>query len=391
MKNFFCEDEINLYYHQNAYTYSSEDDSEDLFSEPISFFEEEAALDWDIPDDLYDYPFKEVVSKLSEEDKRIVGVCAENYMKYELETYPSIRIPGESNPLFNYNDLLLVGGGKDDWIKVKNNKKKVKKTQQRAQIVRTGIGTRNIDRRLPGVRGNEFPMVRRMVQPTTQIVDFVYDITSAPFNNSGGPIVGEVWYSDDPYDWLSSILTQVMQFLNRQFQIYGKGKVITFSPSFSFSNLEQNELDLFYFSSPESQTLLASGKAAIESAAATGIYRGSQVMSEQYGKNSKIIFRDSIHPGQVIGNTIQYKASDDFAFTQSSNPGRLTYYGWYAVSPLNTIPTGFTRRAHIEARILFYDMLTLSANVSAVKPKSESWICPRSLRNTEHRIIAIKE
>jgi hypothetical protein len=269
----------------------------------------------------------------------------------------------------------------------RNNKKNKKmnnkrKPQQRAQN-RRNIGTRNIDRNEPGVRGNEFPLVKRMVQPTTLVQDFIFDIPSTPFNNPGGAIVGETYYSDDGYDWLSSILTDTMQFLNHLFKLYGKAKVLLFSPTFIFTNLEQTELDFYFFSSPESQTALSSSKAAIQSAAATGIYRGSKVMSEQYGKNSKITFRDAVKPGQVIGNPTQFRASDDFAFTQSSNPGRLTYYGWYAVSPINTIAAGLTRRVHIEARLFFYDMLTLSANIT--KPKPDNWICPRSQRAYEFK------
>jgi len=312
----------------------------------------------------------------ADENEEEQGVDITNYMMCEQETHPCYRFPGESNPFFKRSDYLLVGGGKK--YDKRNNKKK-KKPPQQAQNRRNGA----IVAYNPGTRGNEFPLLRNNLQPTTMVQDFIYDISSTPFNNPGGAITGEVFQSNDAFDWLTSILTNAMQFLNYKFKLYGRAKVLTFKIHLTFCNLEQTEIDFYFFSSPESLTSLFASKAAIEAAAATGICRGGRVMSEQYGKNSKITFCDTVKPGHVIGNMVQYRASDDFAFTQSSGPPRITNYGWLAVSPINTMATGFTRKVHIEARILFYDMLTLSANLTSIKPKPENWICPRSQRDSK--------
>jgi len=210
---------------------------------------------------------------------------------------------------------------------------------------------------------NDFPLIRTRIQPNHIIQEFQYPLLSTPFNNPGGQIVSEIFYSNDAYDWLTSILTPEMQFLNRQFQLYGKGKVLTMEITFGFTNLEQVELDLSLFSSPESLTTIASSKTAIQSAMPTGIYRGGAIMSEQYSKGSKIIFSDSINIGNVVGNKFLWRASEDYSFSQSSGCPKNTYFGWFASTPLSTINTGLTRRVSIKANILFYDMLTLSANV----------------------------
>jgi len=305
------------------------------------------------------------------------GVETTNYMMCKQEMHPCYRLPGESNPFFKCNDYILLGGGKN--FDKRKTKRKKKKPQQQAQKRRNGT----IELYNPGTRGNEFPLLRNNMQPTTLVQDFIYDISSTPFNNPGGAITGEVFQSNDGFDWLSSILTAAMQFLNYRFKTHGKAKVLTFKIHLTFCNLEQTEIDLHFFSSPESLTSLFASKAAIEAAAATGIYRGGRIMSEQYGKSSKVTFCDTIKPGHVIGNMVQYRASDDYSFTQSSGPPRITNYGWLAVSPINTMSTGFTRRVHIEARILFYDMLTLSANLTSIKPKPENWVCPRSQRDSK--------
>jgi len=324
-------------------------------------YEEEITIICDQPtDEVEDYE-----DDSEEEEPNEQGVDTLNYMMYEQETYPCRRQIGETNPFFRPSDYCLLGGGKNG-RKAKIKKKKAKKI---------GNDTRMIARRPDDVQRpgrNDFPMVRHMVQPMTLVVPFAYDIASELFNNAGGTIVGEVYQSNDGYDWLLAILTSGMQFLNRQFQLYGKAKVLTFDIEYSFDNLEQNAIDFFFFSSSESPTSIAASKASLVAAAATGIYRGGFSLSEQYGKQSSRVWHDRIKPANVVGNTLKYNASDDYSFTQSSGPPRITYYSWYATTPLNAMSLGFSRRVRISANILFYDLLTLTSllkPINAVNPR----------------------
>jgi len=314
-----------------------------------------------LEDILYDDDY-ESFSDIEEEQ----GAQANNYMMYEQETYPCYRLPGESNPFFVRQDYCLLGGGKTR--KKRPRKKNMKKNRDQNLVP----ARQPYDVQRPG--RNDFPMVRHMVQPMTLIVPFSYDIGSELFNNAGGTIVGEVYQSNDGYDWLLSILTSAMQFLNRQFQLYGKAKVIKFDIDLFFDNLEQNAIDLFFFSSSESPTSIAASKASLVAAAATGIYRGGFSLSEQYGKQSSRVWHDRVKPANVVGNKLKYNSSDDYSFTQSSGPPRITYYSWYATTPLNAMSLGFSRRVRIYADILFYDLLTVTSllkPVNVINPRSK--------------------
>lgn len=270
----------------------------------------------------------------------------------------------------NYDLLVLAGDVElNPGPKGKNNRSNRNRPKNKKKRANKKVNHGN----------DEFKMIPRNIQKSHEIVEMVFDLSSSPFNNPGGNIVSEIFNQDDGYDWLPSILTPTMQFLNRQFTIYGKAKIISTEFTFVFTNLEQVEIDLNFFSAPKAISSIAGSRSAIEEASATGIYRGGTVMSEQYGKNSKVMFRDKVKTGNIVGNKLRFKATEDFAFTQSSGPAVTTYYGWFASSPLSTMATGVTRRVRIVARVYFYEALTLTAAVMAAKPPG--WVCPRSNRD----------
>lgn len=199
------------------------------------------------------------------------------------------------------------------------------------------------------------------VQQISEVANLTFQLGSTVFNNPGGNIIVEPFYTNDGYDILPSILTPAMQFINYKFTLYKYCKVINVRFILTFDNLEQAPIDLYFFTSAQNLASNFATRAAVNAQAATKKLLWTDVMSEQYGKKSQITMDKLVLPWATLGNKREYFSSNDFSFTQSSNPARITYAAWVACSPFSIIPTGVVVRTSLNFKLLFYDPLDLTS------------------------------
>jgi len=238
----------------------------------------------------------------------------------------------------------------------RNNKNKTTKNPRRRQPNKNKK-SKNLE--LTSVQ-RPYPPVQN-VQKISEVADLSFQLGSQVFNNPGGSIIVEPFYTNDGYDILPSILTPAMQFINYKFSLYRYCKVIGVQFVLTFDNLEQTPMDLYFFSSAQNLASLFPTRAAINSQAATRKLLWTDVMSEQYGKKSQVIMDKVVLPWVALGNKQEYYSSNDFSFTQSSNPARITYAAWVISSPFSIIPTGVSVRTSMNFKLLFYDPLDIGS------------------------------
>jgi len=174
------------------------------------------------------------------------------------------------------------------------------------------------------------------------------------------------------------------------FTLYKFGKVLSCEVCHTFGNLEQNSLSLFYFTSAQSLAASFPTKDSVVNQASTRKIMWTDTITEQYGKKSQVTIRKTIVPWMALGNKLEYESSNDFSFTQSTNPARIIHSAWVAMSPLNTIPIGITVTTTLNFRVLFYDALDLPADLFSapsipptpvVAPEPTAVVCQRRTRH----------
>jgi len=206
-----------------------------------------------------------------------------------------------------------------------------------------------------GASSQPFNVPRQSVQRQSEVVTLQYVETISDYNNAGGPIVSGEYRFSDIYDIDTAILSRTVQFVNYMFDIYTYAKVISASIEYVFDNLEQHALDVFcYHSTLPLQTSLGS-KSTIENLGGTALCCRHQTMTEQYGSRSQLIIKFRLKSTKVLGNALEYKASEDFSCTSSSSPVRPLYTSWVVYTSGGTMPAGFSLRANIRLRVLFYN------------------------------------
>jgi len=216
---------------------------------------------------------------------------------------------------------------------------------------------------------------RQTVQPVSKVVELNYDLSTQIFSSGGGPIILDVYKVNSPYDFLQSLFTQNVQFLNYMFALYGFAKVQSLSWKIYFGNLEQVPIDIYWFETPFNPVTSFSTRQAVESMASTGNCIWRDTLTEQYGKKSQLSFQRKVSVGrQIVGNKLQYDGTPSYACTAISDPTLLVYSNWVAVSPNSTILSGITCKLDVSLRILFYERLNVTSPLF------------KALDLTEHRI-----
>jgi len=212
---------------------------------------------------------------------------------------------------------------------------------------------------------------RQNVQKQKQIVDLEYVEAITDYNNSGGPIVSGEYRFTDIFDIDPLILSRSVQFAQYLFDIYTYAKVLSVRVHYTFDNLEQHSLDIFTFHSTLPLTSSLGSRGQLESLAATALCIGHSTMSEQYGKRSQLNINFNLNSGRVLGNPQEFRALDDFSCTSSSGPSRPLYTSWAAFSSAGTISTGFSMRANITLRVLFYNPRSIPIPIFAQEENVE--------------------
>jgi len=181
-----------------------------------------------------------------------------------------------------------------------------------------------------------------------------YDLTSAFFNNPGGPITLDVSKLNSPYDYLLTVFTQAIQYLNYQFDIYDTALVLSTRFDYVFGNLEQTPVDLYWFESVENPAATFGSRSALQAQAGTDLCKWRDVMSEQYGKKSQVLFTRTRSNSAILGNKIQYMGSSQYYCTATSDPARLLYGCWVACGPSSTLSSGVVFKLNVSIKIKFY-------------------------------------
>jgi hypothetical protein len=197
------------------------------------------------------------------------------------------------------------------------------------------------------------------VQKNSEIKELTFVIPPEFFNNPGGPVVSQNFNLNDLFDVLPSILTPTVPFINYMFSLYRYGKVLSVTVSHTFANQENNQLSLYYFTSAQNLASSFPSKNAVVAQAGTRKLMWTDDMSEIYGKKSQSIMKKKLVPWMALGNKQEYMSSNDYSFTQSSNPVRIIYGAWVAISPLNTINAGLSITTVMNFKVKFYDALDL--------------------------------
>jgi len=205
------------------------------------------------------------------------------------------------------------------------------------------------------------PMVLQSVQPNSRMVSLDYELANEIFNTGTNNVVLDVYKLNSPYDWIQTLFTQTIQFLNYNFALYGRAKVISMDLRVTFGNLENVPIDIFWFEAPFNPVTSFPTRSAVESMAGTGVCKWRDTMSEQYGKKSQIALHRRVGIGHIIGNKKEYDGSGDYSCTATADPTKLVYGCWVAVSPLTSIPTGITARLSVSLRTLFYDIVNVNS------------------------------
>jgi len=217
------------------------------------------------------------------------------------------------------------------------------------------------------LKAGETSMILRPIPPSqdvqkiSDICNLTFQLGSTVFNNPGGSIITEPFYTNDGYDILPSILTPAMQFINYKFSLYRYCKVLSVRFIITFDNLEQTPMDLYFFSSAQNLASTFPTRAALNAMTATRKLLWTDILSEQYGKKSQVTMDKVVNPWMALGNKLEYDSSNDFSFTQSSNPVRLTYGAWVISSPFAIIPVGIAVRTSLNFTLKFYDPLDIQS------------------------------
>jgi len=120
-------------------------------------------------------------------------------------------------------------------------------------------------------------------------------------------------------------------------------------------------MDLYFFSSAQNLASTFPTRAALNAMTATRKLLWTDILSEQYGKKSQVTMDKVVNPWMALGNKLEYDSSNDFSFTQSSNPVRLTYGAWVISSPFAIIPVGIAVRTSLNFTLKFYDPLDIQS------------------------------
>jgi len=216
-------------------------------------------------------------------------------------------------------------------------------------VKKNNKGRRNIK----PIRRTNRPNQTVQKQREIKYLDYVESITD--YNNTGGPIVSGEYRFTDIYDIDPLILSRSVQFAQYMFDIYTYAKVLSASIHYTFDNLEQHALDIFTYHSTVPLLSSLGSKTQLESQAATALCNNHVTLSEQYGKKSQVNINYILKSGVVLGNSLEFRALDDFSCTSSSGPTRPLYTSWAVFSSAGTIPAGFTMRATIRLKVLFYN------------------------------------
>jgi len=228
----------------------------------------------------------------------------------------------------------------------------------------------------PDLPHTNFMLPKQTVQRKSEMVEMSFALGSTTYNNPGGPIVVESYYTNDGFDVFPSILTPTIPLINNKFQLYKFCKVIGVQFEYVFTTLEQFPVDLYFFSSAQSMSAIFSSRSAVDTMATLRKPLWTGVLSEQYGKSSKLSVSIGVSPWRALGNKREYLSSNDFSFTQSSNPARLTHASLVAVSPTSTLSNGIIVRTFMNFKFLFYDPidLTIPLLLSLKEPKEENTV-----------------
>lgn len=206
------------------------------------------------------------------------------------------------------------------------------------------------------------PTVKQTVQGATKVVDLNYDLSTEIFSTGGGPIVLDIYKVNSPYDFLQSLFTTAVQFLNYNFALYTRAKVQSLCWTIYFGNLEQTPVDLYWFETPFNPVTSYTTRSAVVAMAATGNCIWRDTLTEQYGKKSQVVFRRRVSVGrQIVGNNQEYNGSPDYSFTISSDPTTLVYSNWVAIGPQSTLSLGVTCKVDVSIRVKFYDRIALTS------------------------------
>jgi len=197
--------------------------------------------------------------------------------------------------------------------------------------------------------------LNQTVQKQREVVTLDYVEAITDYNNPGGPIVSGEYRFTDIYDIDPLILSRSVQFAQYMFDIYTYAKVISAMIVYTFDNLEQHALDIFTYHSTLPLLSSLGSRGQLESQAATVLCNKHVTMSEQYGKRSQVTLKFKLKSSTVLGNATEFRALDDFSCTSSSGPSRPLYTSWAVFSSAGTIPSGFSMRARIVLRVLYYN------------------------------------
>lgn len=229
------------------------------------------------------------------------------------------------------------------------------------------------------------PTMKQNVQGSTKTVELNYDLSTEIFSSGSGPIVLDVYKVNSPYDFLQSLFTNAVQFLNYNFALYTRAKVQSLCWTIYFGNLEQYPVDLYWFETPFNPITSFPTRSAVIAMAGTGNCIWRDTLTEQYGKKSQVTFRRRVAVGrQIVGNKPEYNGSPDYSFTQTADPAILVYSNWVAVSPLSTFSLGVTCKVDVSIRVKFYDRIAIVTPLLTVEQKQNyRALCSRLRKEAE--------
>lgn len=202
---------------------------------------------------------------------------------------------------------------------------------------------------------------KNTVQPQSDIQWMSFSLGVQPFNNPGGPIVTENYYTNDGYDVLPGILTPTIPLINNKFALYKFCKVIRVEFEYIITNLEQFPVDVHFYSSGQSMAGIFSTRSNVDAMNTLNKNMWTTTLSEQYGKNSQVRAKINVIPWRALGDFREYMSSNDFSFTQSTNPARITHASLVLVGGGSTLGNGVMISTMLHFKFKFYDPVDLTA------------------------------
>lgn len=199
------------------------------------------------------------------------------------------------------------------------------------------------------------------VQKYSEIVKLSYAEGSQPLNNAGSSIQVLPLYTNDGFDLFPGILTPTVPFINNKFSLYKFAKISHIKFYFAFNNLETFAVDVYFFASAQSMASIFSTPTVINTMAVTKNLVWTSIIPEQFAKET-IYAEFGVNPWRSLGNWQEYNSSNDFSFTQSTNPARLTHGALVIRSATGAALTnGITYRLMMDITLKFYDPVDLTA------------------------------